>query len=338
MPFLGKQPNAGFATIVKDSFTPNGSTTAFTLSKNVLSANDIAVFVGNVRQEPTTAYTVSGTSLTMSAAPASGVNFYVLHIAGAHESSVVPKSGSVVPGDFGSERMGIGGQAFSGNEKLLIDTTDSATLAKIKTTAGGLNVDLEDGSATSRIRHVGTILDFGADFNNTGVSDPRIRFRVGNTPQCSINSHGGIAFGNDTAAANTLNDYEEGTWNPFSGRSSAFTGEFTRNAMYTKIGNLIHIDVRMQWTGTDNSSNAATFLLPYSSATANGSTSPASAYQAVAFYEGGALLGGPISAHISSGTDEFAFYGASGGSFASVSRANFNGNYDVVLSLTYFTA
>ena len=101
MPFLGKQPTAGFASIVKDDLTPDGSTTAFTLSKQVASANDIAVFVGNVRQEPTDAYSVSGTTLTMTAAPASGVNFYVLHIAGTVESSVVPAAGTTVPGAFG---------------------------------------------------------------------------------------------------------------------------------------------------------------------------------------------------------------------------------------------
>ena len=95
MPFIGKQPTAGFASIVKDDLTPNGSTTAFTLSKQVANANDIAVFLGNVRQEPTDAYTVSGTTLTMSEAPASGLNFYVLHIAGTHESSVVPADNTI---------------------------------------------------------------------------------------------------------------------------------------------------------------------------------------------------------------------------------------------------
>jgi len=95
MPFIGKNPTSGFSTIVKDDLTPDGSTTAFTLSKNVASANDIAVFVGNVRQEPTDAYSVSGTTLTMTAAPASGINFYVLHIAGTLESSVVPADGTI---------------------------------------------------------------------------------------------------------------------------------------------------------------------------------------------------------------------------------------------------
>jgi len=95
MPFIGKSPTAGFASIVKDDLTPNGSTTAFTLSKQVANANDIAVFLGNVRQEPTDAYTVSGTTLTMSEAPDVGLNFYVLHIAGTHESSVIPADGTI---------------------------------------------------------------------------------------------------------------------------------------------------------------------------------------------------------------------------------------------------
>src|SRR6056300_1210849 len=94
MPFIGKNPTAGFATIVKDDFTADGTTTVFTLSK-IATVNDIAVYVGNVRQEPTDAYTVNGTTLTMSAAPATGVNFYVLHIAGTIESSVVPPDGSI---------------------------------------------------------------------------------------------------------------------------------------------------------------------------------------------------------------------------------------------------
>ena len=95
MPFIGKNPTAGFATIVKDDFTADGTTTVFTLSKQVATVTDIAVYVGNVRQEPTDAYTVNGTTLTMSAAPATGVNFYVLHIAGTIESSVVPPDGSI---------------------------------------------------------------------------------------------------------------------------------------------------------------------------------------------------------------------------------------------------
>ena len=76
MPFIGTTPTQGFVSAVnKQSFTPNGSTTAVTLSHQVADANDLEVFVGNVRQEPTAAYTAAGTTLTMSEAPATGLIF-----------------------------------------------------------------------------------------------------------------------------------------------------------------------------------------------------------------------------------------------------------------------
>ena len=80
MPYLGNTPSTSFATVVKDSFSGDGSTVAFTLSK-VATTNSVSVFVENVRQEPTTAYAVSGTTLTITATTPSGTgNIYVLHM------------------------------------------------------------------------------------------------------------------------------------------------------------------------------------------------------------------------------------------------------------------
>ena len=91
MPFIGTTPTQGFvSSFPKQSFTPNGSTTAFTLTNPVASANDLEVFVGNVRQEPTTAYTAAGTTLTMSEAPASGLNFYVINKSFAQVTTTPP--------------------------------------------------------------------------------------------------------------------------------------------------------------------------------------------------------------------------------------------------------
>ena len=80
MPYVGNSPAANFASVTKDLFSGDGSTVAFTLSK-AATTNGVAVFVENVRQEPTTAYAVSGTTLTFTAAPvsSSGNNIYVLH-------------------------------------------------------------------------------------------------------------------------------------------------------------------------------------------------------------------------------------------------------------------
>ena len=82
MPFLGTTPLQGFVSSVdKQSFTPNGILTSFTLNRPVANANDLEVFVGNVRQEPTAAYTAAGTTLDFGTgnAPPNGVNFYVIY-------------------------------------------------------------------------------------------------------------------------------------------------------------------------------------------------------------------------------------------------------------------
>ena len=79
MPYLGNNPTANFSSVTKDTFSGNGSATAFTLSK-VATTNGAAVYVENVRQIPTTAYAISGTTLTFTAAPVSGTNnIYVMH-------------------------------------------------------------------------------------------------------------------------------------------------------------------------------------------------------------------------------------------------------------------
>tara|TARA_B100001027_G_scaffold109123_1_gene75211 strand:+ start:1054 stop:2070 length:1017 start_codon:yes stop_codon:yes gene_type:complete len=95
MPFLGTTPTQGFVGAnPKQSFTANGSTTVFTLTNPVASANDLEVFVGNVRQEPTAAYTAAGTTLTMSEAPDTGLNFYVINKSQA-QVTTTPPDGSV---------------------------------------------------------------------------------------------------------------------------------------------------------------------------------------------------------------------------------------------------
>ena len=69
-----------FQSLQGKRFSGDGSTTAFTLDVAPGSVLDIEVFVGNVRQDPNSAYTLSGTTLTFTGAPPSGTNnIYVVH-------------------------------------------------------------------------------------------------------------------------------------------------------------------------------------------------------------------------------------------------------------------
>ncbi len=80
MAYIGTPAAIGFSATKKDSFSGDNSTTGFTMSKVAGTGTDIQVFVDNIRQEPTTAYSVSGTTLTFTEAPPTGTNnVYVIH-------------------------------------------------------------------------------------------------------------------------------------------------------------------------------------------------------------------------------------------------------------------
>ena len=94
MPYLGSAPATSFLSMTSQSFT-GGSGTSFTLNKAVSTTSDIAVFVNNVRQSPVnSSYSVSGTTLTMSASIASSDSFYVVFL-GSAVGTINPANGSV---------------------------------------------------------------------------------------------------------------------------------------------------------------------------------------------------------------------------------------------------
>jgi len=92
MSFIGNIPAEAFSATVKDTLSGNGSDTDFPLSVPA-TTNSVEVFVENVQQEPTTAYTISGTTLSFTAPPVTGTdNIYVIH-RGPAVQTVVPPSG-----------------------------------------------------------------------------------------------------------------------------------------------------------------------------------------------------------------------------------------------------
>ena len=76
----------------------------------------------------------------------------------------------------------------------------------------------------------GTQIDFLTNTSSQGSDNPGVKL--------SILDNGGITFNGDTAAANALDDYEEGTWTPvIRGASTAGTYEISNYlASYIKIG------------------------------------------------------------------------------------------------------
>ena len=119
--------------------------------------------------------------------------------------------------------------------KMKVESTTATGQAELYLTAnsaGGSLIHLGDEAAAS----VGRIAYYHADND--------MRFETNGTEKARIQSGGGISFNGDTAAANALDDYEEGYWNPVV--TGATSGTFTLNTWsdtlaYTKVGRVCHV-------------------------------------------------------------------------------------------------
>ena len=112
MAYLGNEPATGLNKVAYQDLT-GGSGTGFTLDQPVGDANQLAVFVNNVRQEPGVAYTASGTTLTMTGTIASTDDFYVVFNGLAVQTGVVPEKQS--DGSY----VYLGNVDINGNELIL---------------------------------------------------------------------------------------------------------------------------------------------------------------------------------------------------------------------------
>lgn len=220
----------GASNVAVDVFSGNGSTTAFTLSGDPGSKNNTMVEVSGVYQQKST-YTVSGTTLTFSTAPPTGTsNIEVVW---------------TTPLAIGTPSDGTVTTAKIADGALTADTTGRAkmadafvTAAKLASTTGSNAVVLAT-SPTLTTPIVATTMGVG-----------------GATPS---GSGSGITFPATQSAssdANTLDDYEEGTWTPGQGSDLTVVGTFSSSGNYVKIGRLVTI--RGQLNSTTSISFAGT--------------------------------------------------------------------------------
>ena len=132
------------------------------------------------------------------------------------------------------------------------------------TNTGGQNVDALKITRTDGLQLFGINWNVSANevsfsgntknyvFKNKSSSAESIRFPA----------TGGITFNGDTATANALDDYEEGTWTPAI-RSGGGTITTIFVATYTKIGRLVHIQAYIQYNGSGSGSAFQISGLPY---------------------------------------------------------------------------
>ena len=89
MAYIGNEPAEAYSNIAYQDFGTQSGTT-FTLDYPAGAPGELEVFVNNVRQEPSVAYTVSGTTLTMTGTVAASDDFYVVFQGKAQQTVTHP--------------------------------------------------------------------------------------------------------------------------------------------------------------------------------------------------------------------------------------------------------
>ena len=156
----------------------------------------------------------------------------------------------------------------NGSTKVTVDGQNSRVGIGTVTPARTLHVNSADANVASFEGHQGEGLVISSGTNGQidiiGYDDGAsaynpIVIRAGSSG-IRVTSDG-LCFGADTAAANALDDYEEGTFTPTC--SNLNVSLTSAEGSYTKVGRLVTFSVKIDFQGTSDSSNFLMAGLPF---------------------------------------------------------------------------
>jgi cytoskeletal protein CcmA (bactofilin family) len=200
MGYVGNEPSVNFTSFAKQDITGDGGA-SYTLTHAVANANEIEVFVNNVRQEPTSAYTVSGTALTMTGNVASTDDFYVIYLGKALQTTT-PPDGSVTSAKLDTN-IAIDGDLTVDTNTLYVDSTNNrvgvGTVSPAQTlhVSGGTDTRIRTEESGGSLFDI-TITNSGHFVDSTSTGDLTINkigsanmvFKTNNSERMRIDSSG----------------------------------------------------------------------------------------------------------------------------------------------------
>jgi len=222
---------------------------------------------------------------------------------------------------------------------------ESSPSATLHTNSGTANIGIHQESTDS-----GSYISF-SDNSTTSISyvllgavGNDLVFNAGDTERLRILSSGGLTFNGDTAAANALDDYEEGTWRPtVAGATTAGTYTYGENAgVYTKIGNQVTCSFYILELGATTDGSGALIInnLPFTVASITAGT-------VLDYYTGNVTFENfdihtsavNLASHAIAGTTHITFFETKDASLDGtvVTTDRVDGNADIIGQITYRT-
>ena len=147
MPYIGSKPSTSFVSMSKQDLT-GSSGGSVTLSHAVANANEVALYINNVRQEPTESYTVSGSTLSFNGYTVSASDdIYVIFLGKAIQTTV-PPDGSVSTAKIADSAVGTAKIADSAVTSAKLDT-NIAVSGTLDVTGAFTSQGIDDNSSST---------------------------------------------------------------------------------------------------------------------------------------------------------------------------------------------
>ena len=163
--------------------------------------------------------------------------------------------GSVSGGDLEALRLHNNNTATGTKTTLAFTNTTDANVEHAKITATRDNSGRLDFFVGAQSHAVLCVDGYASGV--VGVNTVQASFPLDVNGKIRTNS--GILFGSDTASANTLDDYEEGTWTPSSSQGMGTI----YHASYTKIGRVVHVNFYVNAPSSTNTGGFVINNLPF---------------------------------------------------------------------------
>jgi len=171
----------------------------------------------------------------------------------------------------------------------------------------------------------------------TAYNSGGIKMGVSGANKVAVNSHG-LVFNGDTAAANALDDYEEGTFTPsFGFHNDNFSGTYSaQGGSYTKVGNTVNCRFQIAATKgstTQFSGNATVYNLPFNCV----NTDNYRASGVMGYYEGFGI-DRPIIILLEANQNQFPLRHSGNADASSIGPSNISSSFRFYISVTYQVA
>jgi hypothetical protein len=183
-----------FTVIAADSFDGDDSATIFTLGA-VATTNGCIVSINGVVQIPTTAYSVSGTTLTFTSPPATGDKIDVRRLTTTSTVTILQSQNGYVAADAQNDSLILSAGTSSLTERLRVHTNGNVNISGNLVLGANIIAGGTNGTAGQFLSSTGTGLSW-VSLSASSISN--------GTSNVTVASNGGITFGVGSANVITV--------------------------------------------------------------------------------------------------------------------------------------